>query len=273
MNLAQELIKTEATEKPPRNQSSAENKTSLQAFENRSVITGIARGEVHEWPLDLAHWRDDLQQLAQTLRFAMKDKTPCVIGFASALSGEGTSTLAVAVSLLMAQNQQQARAKGNGELHETQALLIDAQLRHPCLHRLFGVSLAHGLAEVLQEKISPAQALKDIPASSLKLLTVGETNAKSLRYDQIEKLGALLRELKAQFEFIFIDLPPLLHGIEAAALSKLCDGVVLIVKAHQTKREAVLAAQRVLEKAEAHVLGCVLNQRRFFIPDWLYQRL
>jgi Mrp family chromosome partitioning ATPase len=269
MSPAQELVKTEATMKPLRVQS-AESKTSLQTFASGGFITNIARGE---WPADLAHWRDDLRHAAQNLRFAMKDQTPCVIGFASAQSGEGVSTLAVAMSLLLAHDQQQARAQGNGARHRAQTLLLDAHARRPALHRLFGASLAHGLAEILREEISPAQAMKEVPASNLKLLTAGETDAHGLRYDQIAKLGALLRELKTQFEFVFMDLPPVLHGVEAAELGKLCDGLVFIVKAHRTKRETVLAALRVLEMAGVRVLGCVFNQRRFFVPNWLSQRL
>ncbi len=279
-------IKTNGEEaKPVPARRSTEAGDTFPSRESGKLIAHITREDFHGWPAEFAQWRDDLQRLAHNLLFARKDKTPCVIGFASAQPGEGTSTLAVATALLVAHNlsaagerfahkhaQSSANAKHDGR-RATQTLMIDAQLQHPSLHQLFGVSLASGIAELLREELVWLEALKDVPRSSLKLLTVGQTHAKSLHYYEIERLGELLRELKTQFEFIFLDLPPLLRGVEAAELSKLCDGVLLIVKAHKTKREAVHAAQRILEKAQVRMLGCVLNQRRFFVPNWLYQRL
>ncbi|NUO82087.1 CpsD/CapB family tyrosine-protein kinase [candidate division KSB1 bacterium] len=285
MTLEPEIKKNGEEARPVPVRLATKREDALLSREGGKLIAHITREDFHDWPAELAQWRNDLQCLAHNLLFAKKDKTPCVIGFASAQPGEGTSTLAVATALLVAHNlsaageifahkhaQTSTNAKHDGR-RETQALLIDTQLQHPSLHRLFGVDRASGVSELLREELVWLEALKDVPRSSLKLLTVGHTHAKSLHYYEIARFGELLRELKTQFEFIFLDLPPLLRGIEAAELSKLCDGVILIVQAHKTKREAVLAAQRVLEKAEVDVLGCVLNQRRFFVPDWLYQRL
>ena len=79
--------------------------------------------------------------------------------------------------------------------------------------------------------------------------------------------------LKNQFEFVFLDLPPYLHSTHSKLLTRLCDGVVLVVQAGRTRWQTVAETRRLLEKANIPILGGVLNRREFSIPELFYRML
>ena len=77
----------------------------------------------------------------------------------------------------------------------------------------------------------------------------------------LEKLKSYLDILKTKIEFILLDIPPLLQYSEGIALSKLCDGIILVIEAGETRWEIVQQANRLLEKAHVNLIGGVLNRK------------
>jgi cellulose biosynthesis protein BcsQ len=80
-------------------------------------------------------------------------------------------------------------------------------------------------------------------------------------------------ELRKWFEYVLIDAPPVAYGSAALPLAAAADGAVLIVKAGETRREAVEGAIQQLEAAGGKLLGTVLNQQESRIPEAIYKRL
>ena len=72
---------------------------------------------------------------------------------------------------------------------------------------------------------------------------------------------------------ILIDAPPINTYVDAALLGRMADGLVMIVQANHTRREAAQRAKEILDAAGVRVLGAVLNKRTFPIPEFLYRRL
>lgn len=225
--------------------------------------------------------REELRRCMENLLFALKGKTPCVVGFLSAQAGEGASSLAAALAVLTANDCRHAaqqlaeheRRSPERGARDAQVLLVDAHRRRPALARFFGVNVERGLSELLQGTTVLAEAVQQLPHPGLHLLNAGRGASRALSYFEIERLREILPELRTQFDFIFLDLPPVLHNKEAEALSALCDGVVFVVRAHHTRQEKLLAAQHALQQAGVNILGGVLNRRRFLIPNWLYKHL
>lgn len=79
--------------------------------------------------------------------------------------------------------------------------------------------------------------------------------------------------LRVSFDNILIDCRSLKASSEAAVLAASVDGVVVVVKAGQTRRDEILNTQRTIETAGGKFLGFVLNKRRYPVPEWLYRRL
>jgi Mrp family chromosome partitioning ATPase len=230
---------------------------------------------------------EDLRKVAENLRLlAMGKPSLRVIGFTSALPREGVSTTLYRLALVM------ARKAGKGYAMEAQLnleetgivprnaygrpqgiLLVDAQFKNPALHKMLEVEIQNGLVEMPHGEFDAEVMIKETANANLKIITTGQAGqVPAMPLDQ-EKLGWLFEAVKSKVEFVFVDIPPLLHSAEGVAISRLCDGVVLIVRAHQTRWEIVREAKRQLQAAKVNVLGCALNRREFFIPEWLYRKL
>lgn len=202
----------------------------------------------------------DVQRVVAGLQLATAEKQLHIIGITSAAPREGTSTIAASMATLMA---------ANSTRREQAALLVDAQLRHPSLHKIFGVANDAGLFELLHGGASAETVFRNTPASSLQIITVGQGWQTPLAQINAERFRHFLSEAKSRFEFVLVDLPPVLYHADSVILSRLCDGVVLVVQASQTRREVAAEAKHLLQKAGANIVGAVLNRRKFFISPRL----
>ena len=82
-----------------------------------------------------------------------------------------------------------------------------------------------------------------------------------------------LRDLRSLFDFVLICAPPMSEVPSIVGLGQRVDGAVLIVEAHDTKRDVALRVKQEWERANTRLLGAVLNNRTFPIPKALYARL
>jgi Mrp family chromosome partitioning ATPase len=92
-------------------------------------------------------------------------------------------------------------------------------------------------------------------------------------YPPIERYRERFNELRQVFDYILISAPALQGEADATRIAQLTDGVVLIVEANRSRREAVRRAKEQLESAKVRLIGAVLDQRTFPIPEKLYRRL
>jgi Mrp family chromosome partitioning ATPase len=82
-----------------------------------------------------------------------------------------------------------------------------------------------------------------------------------------------LKALRWNFDYVLIDCPSPAASSEATTLAPLVDGMCVVVKAGQTRRGQIQRSQQMIENADGNFLGFILNQRRYPVPHWLYQRL
>jgi hypothetical protein len=80
-------------------------------------------------------------------------------------------------------------------------------------------------------------------------------------------------QLQRDFEYTVLQAPPVLVSSEAALLGSLSDGVILVLEAHSTRRMAARRAKELLQAANARLLGTVLSERTFPIPEGIYRKL
>jgi Mrp family chromosome partitioning ATPase len=82
-----------------------------------------------------------------------------------------------------------------------------------------------------------------------------------------------LAELRQYFEYVLIDAPALSLGRDSIVLGRAAEGVILVLKANSSRREAARKAVQDLQNAGVRILGAVLNQRTFPIPQVIYDKL
>lgn len=137
------------------------------------------------------------------------------------------------------------------------ALLVDADLRKPALHRLFGLPQGPGLGEVAAGRVRWRDALLETPWNGLALLPAGGGAGSPAELLNSPASKAFFADVRSAFDFVVVDAPPVLPVADAAVVASLVDAVLLVVRHEQTPRTAVPAAVEALQKFR--LVGMVLN--------------
>jgi capsular exopolysaccharide synthesis family protein len=205
--------------------------------------------------------QEETLRLAQSIFLAAGPTPPRVVMFAAIDSGSGCSEVCAQTAEVLASN-----VAGS-------VCLVDANLRAPSLPEFFGVSNHHGLADSLRATGSIRDFAKKLRAPNLFLLSCGSLASDSTTLINSELMKARVAELRKEFDYVLIDSPPLNIYSDGIVLGQLSDGVVVVLEANSTRREAALRVAEGLRAKRVRVLGAVLNKRTFPIPDSLYHRL
>jgi capsular exopolysaccharide synthesis family protein len=143
-------------------------------------------------------------------------------------------------------------------------LLIDADLRRPRLHRLFEIPNSFGLTDILRittplEEIPVNQLVRQTKIPGLSIVPSGPTTdgLSSLLYSP--RLTEFLQRVAKEFDLVLIDAPPMLHFADARVLGRHSDGVILVLRSGQTKRDAAMLARQRFDEDGTCVLGTILN--------------
>jgi protein-tyrosine kinase len=148
--------------------------------------------------------------------------------------------------------------------------LVDANFSAPSLHTCFGVPNAIGLAD-LAGTDDPLVAAARPLRRNLWLVSAGLSSARpSFTSDHAR---VRIEQLIADFDYLLVDVEPITATGHAPGLAPLVGGVILVVAAESTRRDAARRASRMLHGSGAAVIGAVLTNRRFPIPDALYRWL
>jgi polysaccharide biosynthesis transport protein len=150
--------------------------------------------------------------------------------------------------------------------------MVDANLRAPSLHQQTGIANHHGLSDALLDP-SPVAGFVTQLSSNLAIVSCGSATAKAQGFLTSNRMLARLSELHSMFDYVLVDAPAMNGSREAVVLGGACDGVVLVLRANSSRRETARGAVREFQTAKVNVLGAVLNQRKFPIPQSIYNRL
>lgn len=202
----------------------------------------------------------DYRLLADQCILMLKDKNINTVLFSSALAKEGVSKT---ISNLGAYLSKTAGFK---------VLLIDANLRNPSLQKIFKLPASQGLVEVLEGKTAFEKAVIGL-GNNLFALTAGKEALNPVILFNSHMLSDLLKQVKEKFDVVLIDSAPLNEARDSIALAAHCGGVVLVVNEGKTRRQIVKVAMSALAQNKANVLGAVLNNRTYPIPENIYRRV
>ncbi|MGB7845005.1 MAG: CpsD/CapB family tyrosine-protein kinase [Candidatus Acidiferrum sp.] len=151
--------------------------------------------------------------------------------------------------------------------------LVDANFQSPSLHKCFGLENDKGLAEATLETGPVQNFAQQISGSDLWLMTSGKLTAEVSSPTAADALRGRLSELRKAFRYVVIHSGPLRLESTAMLLSRLADGVVLVLEANSTRRDSARRAKENLAAARVTLLGVVLNNRIFPIPEPIYRWL
>ena len=138
-------------------------------------------------------------------------------------------------------------------------LLIDADLRKPRLHEMFGEDQKPGLADVLSGKTS-SRDFRKTKVSGLWLMPAGTPLRNPADLLGSPRFSKLIEELRAHFDWIVLDSPPVLAVADPCMIARVASGVLLVLDCGRTSRDVAAAAVQRLEAVSAPILGAMLNR-------------
>jgi capsular exopolysaccharide synthesis family protein len=204
---------------------------------------------------------DATQRLVQQIFLQKTQESPRMVVFAGINHGDGCSEMAASVAECLASSAPKA------------VCLVEANFRSPGLPAMLGTTNYRGLTNALMEEGPLRSFIKPAYNESLWLLSSGPLSASSSNLLSSEAMKRLSAEMRKEFDFVIVDAPPLTRYADAIALGHLSDGMVLVIEANSTRREAALLAVENLRSGRIPILGAVLNKRTFPIPEKVYSRL
>lgn len=138
-------------------------------------------------------------------------------------------------------------------------LLIDGDVRRGCLHRVLKVARRPGLTDVLAGKIVAAQALQTTSYASLSFLGCGTRTSNGPELLNTAAMPRIITSLRASYDVIVVDSPPLGAGVDAYVLGTLTGSFVFVLRTGVSDRQLAEAKLDVLNRLPIRVLGAVLN--------------
>jgi succinoglycan biosynthesis transport protein ExoP len=172
-----------------------------------------------------------------------------VIALTSCLPSEGKSTLAAAMAGLMAQSG-------------ARVILLDCDLRHPSLSRALAQNARGGFLDVVAGRLDLADAVWTDPITSMEFLPTGAErgvpNAAEILTSNAAK--SLFDALQIRYDYVIVDLAPLVASVDVRAMSGLIDSYILVIEWGATKIDAVQYALRHARGVQANIVGAVLNK-------------
>jgi len=185
--------------------------------------------------------------LRTNLEFASLDTAIRTIVVTSPGPNEGKSTTLANLAVTLAQAE-----KG--------VILMDCDLRRPCLHEFFGLDNSVGLTTLIVDETALSDPpLQETGVPGLSLLPSGPLPPRPPDLLGSRRMEKVLSALLERSDIILLDAPPVVAVTDAAVLATKVDGVLLVVSSGNTRREDAREAVARLEKVKARIIGAVLN--------------
>jgi capsular exopolysaccharide synthesis family protein len=155
-------------------------------------------------------------------------------------------------------------------------LLLEGDLRKPVIAKMFGLPSSEGLtdailanfewkkcvrtiADMMAGKMTVDEVLKTPGIENLNIIPAGTVPPNPAELVNSQYIHDLINEAKQEYDYVFIDAPPLLSAADAAVLGSKADGVVMVYRVGKIPRGALKRAKSQLEQVKANVIGVVLN--------------
>ena len=190
---------------------------------------------------------ESFRNVRTTLKYSGKQEPPRIIMVTSGRKGDGKTTTAVNIAVSLAQTG-------------AKTLIIDGDMRLPRVHEYFyQPRQCSGLSDFLSGEREYGEDFVESGTDHLTLLLAGSLPPNPAELLSSRRMHVLMQSLKHDFEYIIVDTPPVGEIVDGLQLTRLVDGVVMVVRSGVTpKSMAQLAASR-LKQVRANLLGTVLN--------------
>ena len=191
------------------------------------------------------HWAESFRVLRTNMQYIEVDHDQKVFAVTSSLPSEGKTTTAINLALTLALTNQRVA-------------LVECDLRRPLIASRLGIDGAVGTTSVLIGKVPLHDAIQSVDGG-LAVLACGPIPPNPSELLQSKAMDNLLDQLRAEFDVVLLDAPPLLPVTDAALLAAQTDGALIVVRHGKTTRDQLTHAIERLDAVDGKALGVVLN--------------
>jgi succinoglycan biosynthesis transport protein ExoP len=189
---------------------------------------------------------EGFRSVRTNIDFLRRNRRIQVVLITSPRSGDGKSTSASNFAVSLAQTGRKV-------------LLIDGDLRKPTQHHIHNLSNTLGMSDLLTDRFTYGDVVKKTSVATLDLITAGDELPNPAELLTSSRLQELIERLRAVYDFIVVDSPPILAVTDPAILSAVTDGVILIVRANTLRHHDAEATLEQINSLGTSVLGMVVN--------------
>jgi polysaccharide biosynthesis transport protein len=200
------------------------------------------------------------RQLRTSILLSTAGHAPKSLLITSSLPSEGKTTTATNTAISLAQTG-------------AKVLLVDADMRRPRLHNVFGFENQVGLSSLLSSEMSEAESLAAAqidPGTKLSVLTSGPIPPNPAELIGSDQMANLLKLFQQHFTHVVVDSPPIASFTDGVLIASMVDGVILVVHAGKSSRQVVRRSKLLLTDIGARIFGVVLNNANLRSQDNYY---
>jgi len=218
-----------------------------------SSLASSVASSVEEKPKRFHPISEEVHELANAVRRLFltptRSSTVRTVLFVGVGNGDGNSWICAGA------------AKSLASQVEKRVCVVDANHRHPSLHRHFGVENNRGFWDHVTDNSPLKSSCRQVADSNLWLLACGGSTLSHETLLHADSLRERVEELGQEFSYVLLDAPPVDNFGETEALGAFVDGVILVVGEMSTRRDMAQKAKEKLDGAGVRLLGAILNKR------------
>ena len=184
--------------------------------------------------------------IVANLGFTTAHGVPKTVAITSARPAEGKSSTSYALSRALARTGRRV-------------LLIDADMRSPSMHHLFGVPIGHGLSNYLAGQNETEGLVQTTSIENLSLMTTGPQPPSTPELLSSDRLEQLIAGMSARYDHVIFDLPPVMGLADAPLIASQVEGTLMVIAAHVTYQNVARMAIGRLQASRAHMIGIVFS--------------
>ncbi len=157
-------------------------------------------------------------------------------------------------------------ATASARYRQTDTVLVDCDLRRPVVHKLYNLPNEGGVADILTRGVSIRSVLKSSVIPNLNIITSGIAERSPADLFSSERLRLLIERLRAAFQIVLLDAPPIIPVSDSLLLSNVVEGILFVCKAGVTQKRVAQHALELLEDNRKKLLGVIINNMKGLLP-------
>lgn len=201
---------------------------------------------------------EEFRAIRTNIQYSNLDKKIKTIVVTSTTKDEGKTTITTNLAVNFS------------KIENKKVLIIDCDLRNPSIHKEFGISNSNGLTDLLLEEKDLSNYIKETEIKNLNILTAGSIPPNPSEMLSSNRMKVFMETVREEYDYVFIDTPPVGMVTDAGVLSAFLDGTILVVKSESVDIKDLQETKKKLVSVNANILGVILNANKVKKDDYYY---